>query len=116
MLHTEPAPTVKVTGLPLAPPVADTVKESFFFEVGGAGVINVIVWFNGTAFTLSVNCGAAEYKLVPAWFATTAQVPVPLIIVYIALFDPLPLHAPEAVSITGLPLPPPAHIMVKLLP
>jgi hypothetical protein len=42
LLH-DPA-LVKVTGFPLAPPVAATVKLLPFLALTGGGVVNVIVW------------------------------------------------------------------------
>lgn len=43
-MHTDPKPTLKVTGFPLAPPTAATVKLSPDFAVGGGGVVNLMVW------------------------------------------------------------------------
>jgi hypothetical protein len=53
MVQTELGPTPNVTGVPLTPPSATTVKLSPIFEVGGAGVGNVMLWLSGVAFVLS---------------------------------------------------------------
>lgn len=58
-MQTEPAPTENATGLPLAPPVAATVKVPRNSAAGGAGVVNVMVWLARVAFTVFVTVGAA---------------------------------------------------------
>ena len=52
------------------------------------------------AATDSVTCGAAEYWPLPAWLAITEQVPVPLVMVYIAAEL---LQTPELVKVTVNP-------------
>jgi hypothetical protein len=60
-----------------------------------------------------VTAVAAEYSVLPAWLAITEQVPVPLVMVYVA---PALLHAPALVNVTAFPLAPPVAATVKLLP
>ena len=60
IVHTEPTPAAKLTGFPLAPPVATTVNVSFLLEVAGGGTLNIMAWLNGTAATVSVAGAAAE--------------------------------------------------------
>ena len=62
---------VKVTGLPLAPPVAATVKLLLYAADDGGLVVNAIVWVAKVALTVLVTCGAAAYVALPAWFAIT---------------------------------------------
>jgi hypothetical protein len=51
----------------------------------------------------------------PNWFAVTVHVPVPLVIVNVAVFDPLPVHAPVPTRVTGFPLAPPVADTGKVL-
>jgi hypothetical protein len=55
--------------------------------------------------------------LFPAWLAITEQVPVPLFMVYVALFDPPAVmpHTPAAVKVTAFPLAPPVAATLKLV-
>ena len=56
-----------------------------------------MVWLASVALVVCVAIGAAEYSVLPAWLAITEQLPVPLVMVYVA---PKLLQAPELVKVT----------------
>jgi hypothetical protein len=60
-----------------------------------------MVWLASVALVVCVTGCAGEYSELPAWFAITEQLPVLLVMVYVA--PPELLHAPELVYVTANP-------------
>ena len=84
---------VKTIAIPLAPPVAATVKLLFKFAVAGGFVVNVIVCWARVALTVVGPTEPELYSLVTAAaVAVTMQAVVPLFIVTLpAVFVQPPL-------------------------
>jgi len=99
--------------LPLTPAVCYYREAVPIFEVGGAGVGNVMLWLSGVALVLSApeppnSCCCPSGSPLPYKFQCRCHV-------MFAVPAPLPLQAPEPAMLTGLPLAPPVAATVKLL-
>src|SRR6185437_2559862 len=94
------------TGLPEPPPVAVSVAESP--TVPEAGAVKEIAWASSLTMIARWNWGAAAYLALPAWLASTTQLPAARSVTA----EPDTVQTPGSLDgstrkPTGLPEPPP---------
>jgi hypothetical protein len=104
--HTSEPPE-NTTGLPEPPPVADKTAESPTFP--DAGAVKVMDWESPLTVIVRWTWGAAVYLALPAWLASTTQLPAAAYVTVVpdTRHTPGPLAA-STENRTGLPEPPPA--------
>ena len=104
------------TGLPEAPPVAETVNVPPAVNTGAAGFATkaVIAWTAWPIATLSVACGAALKLALPAWSAVSPQLPAETIVTV----APATVQTAGVVlaNTTGLPEAPPVAETMNVPP